>query len=53
MITSERTQVHISSQLNFPNNAYSAGYPSRRRRCRMHVIGTLHRDGKNTPVRLS
>lgn len=53
MIKSERTQVHISSQLNFPNNAYSAGYSSWRRRCRIHVIGTLHRDGKNTPVRLS
>lgn len=53
MITSERTQVHISSQLNFPNNAYSAGYPSWRRLCRIRVIGTLHRDGKNTPVRLS
>ena len=46
MIKSERTQVHISSQLNFPNNAYSASYSSWRRRCRIHVIGTLHRDGK-------
>ena len=53
MIKSERTQVDISSQLNFPNNAYSAGYSSWRRRCRIHVIGTLHRDSKNTPVRLS
>lgn len=53
MIKSERTQVHISSELNFRNNAYSAGYPNWHRRCRIHVIGTLLGDRKNTPVRLS